>query len=91
MFEFKTEETSCRTISRDAVDGISALEVDKSGKRYTIISVKREYIYFVDEMRVKKRGKEENEKKRHLCVCECACMRERERKREREREREVQG
>lgn len=68
VFEFKTEETSCRTISRDAVDGISALEVDKSGKRYTIISVKREYIYFVDEMRVKKEERKRM-RRRDICVC----------------------
>ena len=35
MFEFKTEDNSGRS-SQAAVDGISAIEIDKSGKRFKL-------------------------------------------------------
>ena len=33
VFEFKTEDSGGRTKSQEAIDGISAIEIDKSGKR----------------------------------------------------------
>ena len=35
VFEFKTEENSGRS-SQATVDGISAIEIDKSGKRFKL-------------------------------------------------------
>ena len=66
MFEFKTEESNGRS-GQAAVDGISAIEIDKSGKRFVSTILHTERITTLSIMTQYSRKFLPRENFRHFC------------------------